>query len=32
VKDAAGSPRGDLYADALVELFGLAESPPPESD
>ena len=24
VKDAAGSARGELYADALVELFGLA--------
>ena len=31
VKDAAGSPRGDLYADALVELFDLTEPPPPES-
>jgi glutamyl-tRNA reductase len=29
VKDVAGTPRGDLYADALVELFDLAESPPP---
>ncbi|HUF84439.1 MAG TPA: glutamyl-tRNA reductase [Acidimicrobiia bacterium] len=32
VKDAAGSPRGDLYADALVELFDLTEPPPPESE
>ncbi|MFN8027067.1 MAG: glutamyl-tRNA reductase [Acidimicrobiia bacterium] len=30
VKDAAGSARGRLYADALVELFGLPE--PDESD
>jgi glutamyl-tRNA reductase len=29
LKDAAGSARGALYADALVELFGLPE---PESD
>ena len=25
MKDAAGSARGELYADALVELFGLPE-------
>ena len=29
VKDAAGTARGELYADALVELFGLAASPTP---
>jgi len=29
VKDAAGSARGELYADALVELFGL-EVPDPD--
>jgi glutamyl-tRNA reductase len=27
VKDAAGTARGDLYADALVELFDLPEPP-----
>ena len=27
VKDAAGTARGDLYADALAELFDLPESP-----
>ena len=29
LKDAAGSARGALYADALVELFGLPE---PDTD
>ncbi len=29
LKDSAGTARGDLYADAIVELFGLTE---PESD
>ena len=29
LKDAAGSARGALYADALVELFGLPE---PDAD
>ena len=29
MKDAAGSARGELYADALVELFGLPE---PDAD
>jgi len=29
VKDAAGTPRGDLYADALAELFDLAGPTPP---
>ena len=29
MKDAAGSARGALYADALVELFGLPE---PDAD
>ncbi len=28
VKDAAGSARGELYADALAELFDLPEPPP----
>jgi glutamyl-tRNA reductase len=28
VKDAAGTARGELYADALVELFGLPETEP----
>jgi glutamyl-tRNA reductase len=31
LKEAAGSARGTLYADALVELFGLPE-PAPDSD
>ena len=31
MKDAAGSARGELYADALVELFGLPE-PEPDTD
>jgi glutamyl-tRNA reductase len=31
LKDAAGSARGALYADALVELFGLPE-PEPDTD
>ena len=30
LKDAAGSARGMLYADALVELFGLPEAPAEE--
>ena len=29
MKDAAGSARGRLYADALLELFGLPE---PDAD
>jgi len=29
LKDAAGSARGELYADALAALFALDESPPP---
>jgi glutamyl-tRNA reductase len=28
IKDAAGTARGELYADALAELFDLPESPP----
>jgi glutamyl-tRNA reductase len=32
VKDAAGSSRGELYADALTELFGLGELPRESSD
>jgi glutamyl-tRNA reductase len=30
LKDAAGTPRGDLYADALTELFAL--QPPPDDE
>jgi glutamyl-tRNA reductase len=29
VKNAAGTARGELYADALAELFGIAGPPPP---
>jgi hypothetical protein len=29
VKDAAGTARGELYADALADLFGIAGSPLP---
>jgi glutamyl-tRNA reductase len=32
VKDAAGSSRGELYADALTELFALGELPRESSD
>ena len=28
VKDAAGTPRGDLYADALADLFALRDIDP----
>src|SRR5205085_10849069 len=32
VKDAAGTPRGDYYADALVSLFDLPTEPTVESE
>ncbi|HEX4776010.1 MAG TPA: glutamyl-tRNA reductase [Acidimicrobiia bacterium] len=32
IKDAAGTPRGALYSDALTELFGLVDVPPEPRD
>ena len=32
VKESAGTPRGDYYADALVTLFDLATEPTVESE
>ena len=32
VKDAAGTARGELYADALAELFDLPEPPTDHDD